>query len=876
MKRIEKEIDNLFATRLLRAFCPPQLLEEIEGDLMQRYERDMTTVGEKKARRKLFWNTIRYLRIQILLRNRFSGKQKNTIMLKDYFKIANRQLTKNKAFTLINIIGMSLGLAIAMLILLYVRFELSYENHNPLADRIVRISMDYYNGETVIDQDAEMYSPAGPRINSEFSEVENFTRASPFSELTVRVGDEFFRETKVFAVDPTLFELFNYSLLYGNPNDIFTTPFEIVLTESQALKYFNRKDVVGETLWISLFNQDCKITGVVAESPPNTHFKFDVLLSFASVKDDEVKRGWNNNETYTYLLLSDNVRYSQFQSSLNSFNDRLHKEKIILNERIVAQPIKDIHLYSNKSYEMEQNGDATSVFLLLGVAILVVVIAIVNYINLSTSKSLDRAKEVGIRKVVGSSLGQLRAQFFTESFLINFLAGALALVLMLLALPLFRNISGLPNEFHFWDSSFFWYFLLIVIFLSTILSGIFPAFILSAFQPISVLKGKFSKSGTGVMLRKGLVIFQFTITLFLLIQTFTAEQQLTFMREKKLGLNIDHTIVIRLPSDQKSRDNSKSFKDQLLKHTQFQSASFSSSVPGQPSSTMGSTNAEVNLVGVGEKQSFNFYLYWIDADFIPTMQMKLKAGENFNAESLSEDKILVNEESIKLWGISEAESAIGRKIDLWGEQRTIIGVIEDFHQGSPKSPFIPMLFLNGPWSNRLTSVRTESSNVKENLLLVKEVYETIFTDSPFEYFFLDQEFDKQYRAEEQFQNVFGTLTGFAIIISCLGLFGLVSFSVASRTKEVSIRKVLGAEVNQIVTLLSKDFISLILISMVISTVITYFLLQQWLERYAFRIELSVWLFAIPAVGVLLLSFLTIFIKTFQVSSANPVNSLRNE
>ncbi|MEQ9413996.1 MAG: FtsX-like permease family protein, partial [Cyclobacteriaceae bacterium] len=510
---------------------------------------------------------------------------------------------------------------------------------------------------------------------------------------------------------------------------------------------------------------------------------------------------------------------------------------------------------------MEQNGDATSVFFLLAVAILVIIIAVVNYINLSTAKSLDRAKEVGIRKVIGSSLGQLRTQFFTESFLINLFAGLFALGLILISFPAFRNMAGLPDGFHFWNDPLFWYLLLSIIAFNTVLSGIFPAFILSSFHPISVLKGKFSRSARGMLLRKSLVVFQFSMTLFLLIQTFTAERQLTFMRNIDVGLDIERVFVLPTPTDNEIKEKSKVLKDKLLAYPQFQSVTFSSSVPGQSSSEMGSSNSNINLVGAPEKQSFNFYLNWIDADFISTMKMQLKAGENFNPEMENKDKILVNEESIRLWGISDAESAVGKKIDLWGDQMTIIGVIKNFHQGSAKSPYIPMLLLHSGVSNRFVSIRSQSRDIKENLNTIKQVYASVFPNSPFDYFFMDQEFDKQYRYEEQFQNVFGTLTGFAILISCLGLFGLVSFTVANRTKEIGVRKVLGANSSQIVTLLSKDFISLIVIALVISISATYFVIQSWLERYAFRIELSGWLFIVPAAGVLIISFLTIFIKT---------------
>ena len=864
---------------ILRLILKEEYFEEVEGDMEEIFKNNLDRHSPKQAKMIYTWDVIRLLRPSLI--KNFGIAQMlnpNSAMTIDNLKISLRVFSKEKSYTLINILGMSSGLAIALLIILYARFELSYETNNPLADRLVRVTMDYLNGETLIDQDCETYHPMGPRMLDEFSELVDFTRAHDIGETTVGIEEDFFREPKVYAADASFFELFNYPLIQGNPKNIFSAPYEAVLTETQAIQYFDHTDVLGESLWLSQFDKRFKITGIIPDSPPNTHLKVELLISYPSIKAafGEEDYVWNNNSTLTYLLLSDQAMYPDFLKNLEAFNDRLHGEEKILNERIIAQPVKDIHLYSHKSYEAEKNGDATAVFFLLGVAILVIIIAIVNYINLSTSKSLDRAKEVGIRKVIGSSLGQLRLQFFTESFLINFFSGLFALTLMVFAIPTFRNMAGLPPGFHFVNDRIFWYIFITTILFSTLIAGIFPAFILSSFRPASVLKGRFSSSGKGIILRKTLVIFQFSITIFLLVQTLTAEQQLNYMQEKDLGLDIERTIVIRAPHTQELRGNYHTFKDELLAYPQFQSVSLSNCVPGLPSSEMGSTNVDVNLVGALEKQSFNFYIYFIDADFISTMKMSLKAGENFLTESKNQDLILVNEEAIRLWGIPSPEQAIGKQIDLWFKPRTIIGVIKDFHQASAKSAHIPMIFLYRPWFNRLASIRTQSGDVREDLALVNDVYQSVFPDSPFDYFFLDQEFDKQYRADDQFRQVFGTLTGFAILIACLGLFGLVSFTVAKRTKEIGVRKVLGANISQIVTLLSKDFISLIFFSMIISLPATYFLIEKWLEGYAFRIDLSAWLFFVPAMAVLAVSLVTVLVKTFKVSNVNPVLSLRDE
>ena len=798
-------------------------------------------------------------------------------MFRDNFKISFRILARRKFYTVINVVGLSFGLAIVLLISLYVRFELSYEKDNPLADRLVRITMDYLNGEAVIDQDAEMYHPMAHRMLSEFSEIENYARAYPLNNATIKVGNEFFREEKLFSVDPSFLQLFNCTLLSGDEQNILKNPYEVVLTKSMAVKYFGRTDIVGESINISGFDQPLKVTGLVLDAPSNTHLKFNMLISYASLKSAFGEEGfaWDNNNAYTYLLLTSSDQYEGFSRKLSAFNEKLHKEGKILNERVIAQPVKDIHLYSQKSFELEQNGDADSVFFLMGVGIMVIVIAVVNYINLSTATSLDRAKEVGIRKVIGSSVGQLRAKFFVESFLINIISALVALAIIGIILPGFIHMAGLPADFYLWSDVTFYVIIAGAILISTLLSSVFPAIILSQFEPIAVLKGKFSHSVRGTLLRKSLIVFQFAITGFLLIQTVTADRQLAYMRKKDLGLDAERTVVVRSAANV-SEENYQVLKDKILTHSQFESVALSHSVPGQPTSEMASTNVGVTLVGASTEQSYNFYINFVDADYLSTMKIDLIAGENFSQENTSQDKVIVSEESIRLWGISNAPAAIGQKVNLWGSQRVIVGVVKNFHQSSPKSPYLPVIFFHREGKNKLASVRMANGDVQKGVEVIKDIYRSVFPGSPFEYFFLDQEFDKQYRSDEQFQQVFGTLTLFAISISCLGLFGLVSFTVANRTKELGIRKVLGASVLQIVTLVSKDFISLVALSLVISTGVTLFLVEAWLDRFAFRIDLSAGLFVGPVVVVLIVSLATIVARTISVSLSNRVNSLKED
>lgn len=793
-------------------------------------------------------------------------------MVSHNLKISFRLFRRNRFYAVTSIIGLSFGLTIAILISLFVKFELSYEDHIPMADRIVRISMDYLNGDMVIDQDAETYYPAGPRILSEFKGVEDFARAWPISNATINMAGESFRGNQMFAVDPSFVAMFNCEVVSGS--GALANPYEMILTESAAIKYFGTTNVLGQSVMTSTSDQPFKVTGIVADPPANTHIKFNMLVSQATFQKEMTQLEWRNNNFYTYILLSDVAQYPAFLNQLIDLNDRLHAEGKIENERIVAQPLKDIHLYSHQSFELEQNGDAFAVYFLTAVALLVIVIAVVNHINLSTAKSLERAKEVGVRKVIGSSLNQLRLQFFTESLVINVVSALLASGLVVAALPIFRKMAGLPPDFHSWSDPVFYVVTGSGVLLAAVLSSIFPSMILSSFQPIKALKGKFSRSAGGVYLRKALVVVQFSITMFLLVQTFTAKRQLDYMRAKDLGLDAEQTIVVRAAGSGAGA-GFPVFKDKLLGRAEVEAVSFSGCVPGLPTSEMGSTNVGVTLVGGEKAESYNFYITWVDADFLPTMRIALAAGRGF-VVSDNEQKILVNEEAIRLWKIADAESAIGQKINLWGAQREIVGVMKNFHQTSPKDSFLPMILFHQEGSNKLASVRVASGELTKNIAMIKEAYQSVFPGSPFEYFFLDEQFDKQYRADEQFEQVFKILTVFALLISALGLFGLVSVAVANRTKEIGIRKVLGATVNNIVGLISKDFMGLILLSVSLSMVLTYFIVRQWITRYAFRIDLTLDLFVVPALFIVVLAVATIVSRTLRASMSNPVNALKED
>lgn len=883
-----------WADRLLKLFCPEALQEELLGDLHEQFEQQVAELGESTARRLYIGQVIRFCRPYFIARRlrTTSGSPYSSpfflapLMIRNYLKIALRIVRKDNTFTLINLVGLATGLAVALLIVQYVRFELSYEKANPLADRIVRLTMDYLNGGTVNAQDAETYNPIGPKAKREMNEVVNYTRAKPFSKrLTIQQGDTYSVVDKALAADSSFFSMFSYPLIRGTRNHIFTKPRQVVLTKTMALTYFKTLDVLGKTL--KIFRPEnsilLEVVGVMPDSPINTHLKFDMVFSYPTLLSDfnQKEDDWNGNNLYTYLQLADGVDYEKFTKSLSAFSDRLLQEKKITNERVIGQKIGDIHLYSHKTYEIEPNGEAQSVYFLLGVAFLVLLNAFVNYVNLTTAKALDRAKEVGMRKVIGSTLAQIRTQVFLETVLINGIAGILAIGLVAALQSVFVQVAGLPEGFTVFGDVFFWESLVAFLVLSSCVSGIYPAFVLSSFEPITVLKGNFSRSAKGTFLRKSLVVFQLTITLILLVQTFTVYRQVAFLRKQNLGLHMDHTLVVKAPIGNNSKQAYDAFRQMLLSQSQVKSIAYSGTVPGLESSQMG-TSTGVNLSDAIKKTYYNYYLTPIDTSFIDLMGIRLLAGKNFDATTRPVDsdttdrQLIVNEETLRLWEIPTPQEAIGRRVDLWGRQATIRGVVKNYHYESPKSAFIPIILLYSPHFSSFASVKFTGGNAEEHLATLKRVYEANFPHSPFRYFFLDSEYDKQYKADDRFQQVFGGLTVFAILIACLGLFGLATFTVSKRTKEIGIRKVIGASTTNLLVLLSKDFIRTVLIAILIGLPVTYFLVNNWLANYATRIELSWWLFAGPALLVFLLVLLSIGGKTIASALTNPINSLRSE
>jgi putative ABC transport system permease protein len=803
-------------------------------------------------------------------------------MIRNYFRIAYRSLLKNRAFSFINIFGLSIGLAAFLFIIHYVRLERSYESYNKNAPNMFRITLDLYNGSEYVVTDCETYAITGPVLKEKMPEVLDYARMFHNDGLQdVTVGDQKFLEEDIYFADPSAIPLFAIDLVKGDPAKALTVPFQAMISRSIAKKYFGREDVVGEEFVLD--RQKYYVSAVMKDIPANTHIKFGILLSHATLpkkyswyKED----AWGNNNEYTYLLMRPGTDVAAFNKKLADFSVVM-KDKIS-NDRLAAESMPDIHLYSHKTFEPEQNGNARTVSFLLLIAVFILVIAWVNYINLSTTRAVERAREVGIRKVMGSLKSQLVFQFLSESLLVNGLAAVLAYALFMTALPLFREFTGQPLPIELTNDITFWYLFSALWIAGTFLSGLYPAFVLSSFNPSTVLKGKFRSSSHGQRLRQGLVVFQFGATVVLLAGMCTIYLQITHLRNVDLGMNIDRTLIIRgahidLP-DSLYKAAYQTLKTELLRRPSVQQVAGAGSLPGLSLHELSTTNNVKRVGHENEGGSYNYYQFNIDADFIAAMGMKLAAGRNFTVDDSDTDKVIINEEAVRRLGFANAEEALGSRITYYsqrGKPSEVIGVLKNYYQRSPKEAHIPMVFTYGNYAAYF-ALRLKTNQPSQTIAEVKQVWEKVYPDNIFHYFFLDDQYNQQYRADAQFGAVIGTFSALAVFIACLGLFGLSSFTIVQRTKEIGIRKVLGASVTQIVTLLSQDFAKVILIASLLALPVAYVAMDAWLSNYAVRIDLNAWIFVLPVAMILLFALGTVSFQTIRSALSNPSQALKQE
>lgn len=809
-------------------------------------------------------------------------------MIKNYLKIAWRSLKKNSGYSAINIGGLALGIAACILILQYVAFELSYEDFHADKERIYRVQQDRYDsGELTTRWAAGAYA-VGNDFAAAIPEIEDYVKLVSTRDVVVDRGDEILKIDEVFYATESFFNIFSYPLLSGEPANQFREPYTTALSESTAQKIFGTTDVLDRS--VRFGNDLYRITGVYKDMPVNTQLHPNLLLSYSTFRqrvladndqnpNSDIDTWWLSDGCLTYLKLREGVSPELVEAKfLPVVEEKAGEDLRTYNGSVVynLQPLTDIHLYSNYMMEPGPNGNGNTVFLLMGVAFFIVVLAWVNYINLATARALQRAKEVGIRKTVGSQRKQLVFQFFVESFLFNTLALFLALGITALAMPYFSRLSGQEVSLNFLVNSGFWVSLTVLFILGVILSGSYPALVLSGFRPVEVLKGKMAHTSQGATLRKALVVFQFAASLFLLIGTLIVYQQIQYMRNQSLGLQIEQTLVVAPPvaTDSTYFTQMKAFKESLSQYPSISSVSSATTIPGQP---VDWNAGGIRLVTEEESAAKQYRVIGVDYDYLDQFGVRLIAGRSFS-EDFGHDasSVIFNRAGLYQLGFRDPEEAIGKEIEFWGNQYTIVGITENFNQESLRLPYDPMIFRLIPDLRGYFAIRHSTADISGTIETVARVWERFFPGNTYEYFFLNDHFDQQYKADQRFGKVFGLFTGLAILVACLGLFGLASFTTLQRTKEIGIRKVLGASVSGILKLLYKEFALLLVIAFLLAIPVAWYSMDSWLENYAFRIEIHWTFFVLPFLVIGMIAWLTVSYQSLKASLANPVKSLRTE
>lgn len=797
-------------------------------------------------------------------------------MLKNYLLISFRNLRKQFSYSLINIAGLGLGLATALLLILWVSHELSYDSFHSKADRIYRSSMEYSFGGQVSKTSV---SPTAllPALKS-FAEVEEGVRVynpSGWSPFIVKKDENIFQESKFFFADSTFFQVFDFELISGNKQKALTEPYAVILTENTAKKYFGNEDPVGKTLTVNN-SREYSVTGVLKNIPSNSILHFDFLGSFNSLAVSREKPFWWSANYQTFFVLHKNASLTELDRKLN---DLVKKELAaeITNEgdyvRYNSMKLTDIYLRSDYSTEEASLGDIKYVYIFSVIAVLVLVIASINYVNLATARAADRAKEVGLRKVVGAMRQQLFAQFMGESIVITVLSFLVAFLLAQLMLPVFNQLTGKEFTFSSLLSPTFLSISLGMLVLIALLSGAYPAMVITGFKPATVLKGNFRFSGRGIWLRKALVITQFSISVILIVGTLIIQKQLTFIQSTKLGYNKDNNIV--LPYERNKPEVFASFKTELMRSGVVQEVGRGNESPvqirgGYTINTAESSERGIIITGLP-----------VDEGYIPSLGIELLQGRNFteaDVKRVSTDTVytfILNESALAALFLDQ-ETAIGTPVELGQRKGEIIGVVKDFNFSSLHNAIGPLVIFPEEFQLNHVFIKLNTGDTKQALEKIESISKTIYPHRPFEFQFVDQQYSALYQAEERMGSIFTVFATLAIIIACMGLFGLVSFSAAQRTKEISIRKVLGATAQNIVMLITRDYTPLILLAIVIGLPVSWLMMTKWLNSFAYKTEIGLSPLLWASLGCVVIAFGTASYQAIKAAITNPANNLRNE
>jgi putative ABC transport system permease protein len=804
-------------------------------------------------------------------------------MLLNDLKVAFRNFMRHKTHTLITLFGLSTGMACTLLILLYVNYEMSYDGFQLNKENLYRVNkVTYENGELNY-KSAYTFSGQGPVMKSEIPEVRDYVRLLHSEGILqyVKSGDDVvsFREKDVYYADPSFFNLFSYRLIEGNAQSALSSPNSILLSESTAKRLLGSEDAIGKTVRFN--DRDCAVTGVFEDIPRNSHLTFDALVSFSTLKISDAE-SWQNHAFYTYVLLKDKTNPKEVEPKLAAafarFIDKYHHGSIANNWEL--QRVDKIYLYSTDftSISMEY-GNYKTVFYLLTIALLVLIIAWVNFINLSTARLPDRAKEIGIRRTVGASREQLARQFVTESILMNLGALAICLAIVESSFQSLNRFLGIDISFYQSLDGRLWGEWLLLLLIGICLTSLYPALWLTSIPTTSAITRNLGSPGGGNSLRKALITFQFAVSVALIIVTCVMYQQISFATHKDLGMNIDHVLVIRAPNlgDRQTADLAlERLKQAMVSNPAIREASISLSVPGE---RFGFGNyGDIHKEGSSTEGMAYFRIGRVDTDFVRLFGLRLLAGYNFNGRSDDRNAVILNEEASKTLHFAGPGDAVGKFLRWNGRLIRIIGVVNNFHQESFHKSIEPIVLYTSAFDQGIKyfSIKLEGGSHDGALPFVEKAYRATFPGQPFDYFFLDDFFDKQYQSDVQVGKLIFSFAFLAILIAALGLYSLVSYVAAKRTKEIGIRKVVGASVSDIVTLLMKDFIKWVLIADLIAWPVAYYFMSKWLQDFAYRIELDWRVFILAGAIALLIALATLSYHAIKAATANPVEALRYE
>lgn len=799
-------------------------------------------------------------------------------MFKNNLKIAWRNLLKNKSLFAMNTIGLGLGIASCLIIMLFVIDELSYDRYNEKADEIVNVVFRAkVNGEEI--KEGAVMAPVGKTLIQEFPEVLDATRIRQIGTPKINVENQSYREDKFAFVDANFFNVFTLPIIEGNPSNPLAEPNTVVISRATAEKFFGATNAIGQLFTLAGDEQPYRVTAVIANVPQNSHFHFDIFASIEGL-DEAKSDSWFEGDFFTYLLLKEGTDYKSLETKLpyileKYMGSKMQEQMGVPYEEFTKEnqlgfrifPLTDIHLYSdNSAYsQLEQGGDIKYVYIFGAIALFMLLIACINFMNLATATAAKRAKEVGIRKVLGSNKNQLVSQFLSESFIATLCAMVLATILVFVSLPFYNELSGKELQLNFLWQPAVALALLALTFLISILAGGYPAFFLSSFKPIAALKNKFLGGNNNKGIRSGLVVFQFVISAVLILATLVVNQQMSYIQNKDIGYDRDQLLVLR--EAYLLGDDQDAFKNELLKNPKVASITNSASIPA------GSTDNYMSQVYINGEFSRRMPVFNIDENYIPTMGMELIAGRNFSTEfGADSTNVIINQTAANVLGFGA--DALGKTVTDGGGDHTVVGVIKDFHFKSLHQKIDPLFLFYRPFGGLI--VKAKSSDMSGLIADTNTLWNDFNTGETFGYTVLDESYRQTYVAEQKMGSLLNIFALLTIFVACLGLFGLITFTTEQRFKEIGIRKVLGSSISEIVTMLSKDFLKLVFLSFFIAFPMGYYLMNRWLEGFAYRIEIHWGLLVLAALITISIAFATISYKSFKAATMNPIKALKDE